>query len=260
MLGWPAVERVWLPAWLRDPDAVVAELVARVEAVRTGRDTGDLPDVHVESLPMAKAGPVPSDADSAARWRVPSGTGAALPGAEPFVAWTPEQVRSRHTLDALPSPAAGRRVWDVATQVIDTEGPVLEARLVKLVASAFDLARVSAGRAEAIRACLPTSVRDENGFYWPPTRPRGAWTGFRQPDGEARPLDDVSLEEIGNAMVGLCRAGMGMSREELLKESVAVFGGKRLTPAIRTRVEAALVLAVGRGVLGEDGSGTLLAR
>ena len=36
MLGWPAVERVWLPAWLRDPDAVVAELVARVEAVRTG--------------------------------------------------------------------------------------------------------------------------------------------------------------------------------------------------------------------------------
>ena len=79
-------------------------------------------------------------------------------------------------------------------------------------------------------------------------------------DGEARPLDDVSLEEIGNAMVGLCRAGMGMSREELLKESVAVFGGKRLTPAIRTRVEAALVLAVSRGVLGEDGSGTLLAR
>ncbi len=79
-------------------------------------------------------------------------------------------------------------------------------------------------------------------------------------DGEARPLDDVSLEEIGNAMVGLCRAGMGMSREELLKESVAVFGGKRLTPAIRKRVEAALVLAVSRGVLAEDGSGTLLAR
>ncbi len=171
--GWPAVERVWLPAWLRDPDAVVAELVARVEAVRSGQDTGDLPDVHVEGLPMVKQAPVPEHRPT----RSPS------PGCRARSRSSPgrrRQVRSRHTLDSLPSPTAARRVWDVATQVIDTEGPVLESRLVKLVASAFDLTRVAAARAEAIRACLPTDVRDENGFYWPPSRPRGAWTGFRQ--------------------------------------------------------------------------------
>ncbi|GAB4066192.1 hypothetical protein GCM10028777_18090 [Angustibacter speluncae] len=234
MLRWPAVERVWLPAWLRDPDAVVAELVARVEAVRSGQDTGDLPDVHVEGLPMTKQTPDPEPPADA---RPEPG----VPGAEPFVAWAPETIRARHTLDSLPSPAATRRVWDVATQVVDTEGPVLESRLVKLVASAFDLTRVAAARAEAIRACLPTDGRDENGFYWPPSRPRGGWTGFRPPSaGAPRPLEEVSLEEIGNAMVGLCRAGMGMSREELVRETVTLFGGKRVTPAIRSRADEAL--------------------
>ncbi|MCW2697433.1 MAG: putative helicase, partial [Modestobacter sp.] len=32
MLGWPAVERVWLPSWLGDPDAVLDRLVTAVEA------------------------------------------------------------------------------------------------------------------------------------------------------------------------------------------------------------------------------------
>src|SRR3712207_795162 len=33
MLGWPAVERVWLPTWLRDREAVLDRLVAAVAAV-----------------------------------------------------------------------------------------------------------------------------------------------------------------------------------------------------------------------------------
>lgn len=247
MLGWPAVERVWLPAWLRDPDAVVAELVARVEAVRSGRDTGDLPDVHVETLPMVKA--VAPSAPPLPEGPPPSGA----PGAEPFVSWTPPSVGSRQTLDALPSRVAAQRVWEVATAVVDAEGPVLEARLVKLVAAAFDLSRVSAGRAETIRACLPTAVRDEHGFYWPPTRARGAWTGFRPAGDTPRPLDEVSLEEIGNAMVALCRAGMGMARDELVRETAAVFGGKRVTPAIRTRADEALAHALAAGRLVDAG-------
>ncbi|WP_073420426.1 DUF4011 domain-containing protein [Geodermatophilus nigrescens] len=32
LLGWPAVERVWLPSWLRDRDAVLDRLVAAVDA------------------------------------------------------------------------------------------------------------------------------------------------------------------------------------------------------------------------------------
>lgn len=253
MLGWPAVERVWLPAWLRDPDAVVAELVARVEAVGSGQDTGDLPDVHVETLPMVKAAPPAPvvalpDAQAAGE----------LPGARAFVPWTPTTVGSRRTLDALPEPEAARRVREAAVQIIDVEGPVARTRLIRLVAAAFDLSRVSAARASAIAACLPTGVDDENGFYWPPHRSRDRWAGFRRAGAELRPLDEVSLEEIGNAMRGLCRAGMGMSREELLRETVAVFGGKRVTPAIRTRAEQALTHAVGAGRLAVD-AGTVHA-
>ena len=32
LMGWPGVARVWLPAWLTDPDAVVRDLVSRAQA------------------------------------------------------------------------------------------------------------------------------------------------------------------------------------------------------------------------------------
>jgi len=143
----------------------------------------------------------------------------------------------------------------VAAQVIECEAPVQEQRLIRLVASAFDLSRVAAGRADAIRACLPTKSRDEDGFYWVPARPRGTWLGFRRPVDEPRPLGEVSVLEIINAMVALCVAGAGMEREELLRATVEFFGGRRLTSSLRQRAEIALMQAISRGRLVSAGNG-----
>lgn len=64
----------------------------------------------------------------------------------------------------------------------------------------------------------------------------------------------MSLLEIGNEMQALCRAGGGMEREELLRESLGFCGGKRQTPAVRPRVEDALTTALVRGMLREGGN------
>ena len=90
---------------------------------------------------------------------------------------------------------------------------------------------------------MPSAARgsDELSFFWPEGRSPATWTGFRRSSPESpRPIEDVSLIEIGNAMQALCRAGGGMEREELLREALAVFGGRRLTPAIRQRMDTAL--------------------
>jgi hypothetical protein len=50
----------------------------------------------------------------------------------------------------------------------------------------------------------------------------------------------VAPEEIGNAMVALCRAGAGMTQDELFSQTLEVFGLKRRTPAQLAILEQAL--------------------
>src|SRR3712207_4932631 len=51
MLGWPVVERVWLPSWLADASSVIDRLVAAVEAApETVASPVPLPIAAVESF------------------------------------------------------------------------------------------------------------------------------------------------------------------------------------------------------------------
>jgi REase_MTES_1575 len=67
MLGWPAVERVWLPTWLRDREAVLDRLVAAVGAVPIAAPA-PAPPAPVVQGPAVPAGegavpPVPAPAE-----------------------------------------------------------------------------------------------------------------------------------------------------------------------------------------------------
>ncbi|MGY1839698.1 MULTISPECIES: DUF3320 domain-containing protein [unclassified Modestobacter] len=73
LLGWPAVERVWLPTWLADADAVVDRLVAAVDATPLPRPVVVAEPVAVEPVaapvvaapaaPATAAGPAEDAAD-----------------------------------------------------------------------------------------------------------------------------------------------------------------------------------------------------
>ncbi|GAB2680928.1 DUF3320 domain-containing protein [Thalassiella azotivora] len=286
MLRWPAVERVWTPAWTADPTAVAERLV---EVTRRAAD-GPVTSAPAEMVPPAVDVPQ-SDAGPAAAEAAPDGVlfdlgddgtlrGAPpaapvepapaasapaaeepwrLPGEADFVPWTPDRVRSRSTLDALPSPRAVAQVRSVVEQVVAAEGPVHQDRLAKLVASAFDLTRVSASRADAILRTVPPELRTDTAepFLWPANVRPTDWTGFRRPvDGGSRPIEEISLRELGNAMAALCVASMGIETEELLKESAAVFGLRRVTATVRDRLQQALDTAVASGRV--QVSGTLV--
>ena len=57
-LGWPRVERVWLPDWLRDQDDVVRRLVAAREGAATARTVGE----DTVTWSSSTSGPVAEDA------------------------------------------------------------------------------------------------------------------------------------------------------------------------------------------------------
>lgn len=282
LMGWPAVQRVWLPAWLADPGAVTEQVVAAAKAVSGVADRRDAAlDSEVEtSSPFAlvggvlkmrggtrRAAPASAASDSVALGaRTPaavvaastaptrSGPGPALAGEKPFRPWPMPTSGTKEVLDQLPAHPAARRVAAALAAAVSVEGPVQLDRLARLVAASFGLSRVSAARSDAILRELPAGLRPDRSqpFAWPEHRSATSWTGFRRAtEADPRPLEQIHPREIGNAMVALCAASVGMAREELMREALACFGGRRLTPAVTARLEEAVQDAVSCGRLAE---------
>lgn len=183
MLRWPSVERVWLPAWLQDSEGVVIHLEQRIRDVAAAHGLSvtpeRLPTAPVEDL-AAQAAIPPAETDriddewedllsdepeslTTAQLRrsaesSPPDEFVALPGESVFEPWVPVTYGPRSVLDGLPTSSPAQTVRNVLLNAVAIEGPVHDARLAKLVAESFDLARVSADRAKAILKCLPPRI------------------------------------------------------------------------------------------------------
>ncbi|MEJ5943677.1 DUF3320 domain-containing protein [Pseudokineococcus basanitobsidens] len=300
MLRWPAVERVWLPAWLDDAGVVVDRLVAAVDGadvagpeiapaspVGVPAPRAELGSPEEDDLPSPPPGrdEVPAVRSSLAapgpglgeEWRdtfadasgslfddprylsgadAPAGRRDADAEVRDFVPWAPRSLGDVATLDALPRPDATREVRRALQDVVDAEGPVHVDRLARLVAGAFGLGRVSESRKAAVLTALPPKlvVDDAEPVVWPASLDPATWRGYRPtPAGVDRPVEHLPLREVVNAMADVCRSAGGMTEEELLREALAVFGGRRLTAGIRERMVKGLVLGLSDGRLRRDG-------
>lgn len=300
MLGWPVVERVWLPSWLRDRDAVLDRLTAAAAAVPTAPPApavpapapalvAELPVVEpalvdepaveeaprglptlrsmvsaaVTALPVPRHQPVEAPVVTTPVTPVPLTVVPALPeepAEEPaaglrFRAWAPKPAGDRKVLDALADPRNARLVKRVLTAGLKAEGPVHRDRLVRLAAGAFGLSRVSGARRDTLLALLPDGVVDGE-VVWPETLDRETWTAYRrQTTSTTRPLEQVPVQEVGNAMVALCRAGGPLTQDELFLRTAEVFGYRRRTPSLAPLLAQALarVTAAGRVTVADDG-------
>ncbi len=275
VMGWPAVLRVWLPDWLRDPARVVREVAEATErAAVTPRHTGervvstghaappppqdsptpqDSPATpqdspsgpsHAEWTTSSAAEPPPADADP-----VPSMP--PMPGAERWAPAPTPSRGSRGVLDSITSPRSAQRVQQVMREHVHAEGPLSVGRLALLTVRSFGLTRLPATRIPPLRQLVPRELRrdPEEGFVWPEHLDPLRWQGFRvgAADLKDRPLDEIPLRELGNAMAAITATAMGIGVEDLLKETLRVFAGSRLTDAARTRLTAALQVAEQRG-------------
>ncbi|MEU2351173.1 DUF3320 domain-containing protein [Modestobacter sp. NPDC049651] len=243
MLRWPAVERVWLPEWLADAGAVVDRLVAATH----------VPATVAPPAPTPTPVPVPAPKPDVAEVRE-----LVLDGEEPFAAWAPKAAGSRELLDRLADPRAAEKVRKVMLAGVDAEGPVHVDRLCRLTAGAFGLSRVVEKRRDALAELLPGWTRSGD-FVWPELLDRTTWTGFRRDPGAERPLEQIAPEEIGNAMVALCRASAGMPRDELFAATLEVFGFRRRTAAQSAVLEVSLAAATAAGRLRTAPSGLVTA-
>ncbi|SDX59769.1 Part of AAA domain-containing protein [Geodermatophilus africanus] len=134
MLGWPAVERVWLPTWLRDREAVLDRLVAAVGAV-AGAAVGSVPvaapvlappvEGPAFSTEEAAVPPVPAPAEPpASEVRVIVPLRAAPPAVvETVLSPEPAEVAGSAPAEEVESPArpARRATRKTAAPLLDGE-------------------------------------------------------------------------------------------------------------------------------------------
>ncbi|GAA3586260.1 DUF3320 domain-containing protein [Klugiella xanthotipulae] len=173
----------------------------------------------------------------------------------PFVAADTGVIASQSALNniIMATPA----VESYAAEALATEGPIELGRLALLVAKRFGFSRIGPGRRDELSRVITarfTTTHDEGTFVWPdgisPDNWRDAYTVEASGD---RTVNEVSVQEIANAMCILLRESFSMSPEELDLETSRALGYSRANEATKSRFRRALTLAITSGRVAHDG-------
>jgi len=265
-MNWPAVERIWLPMWLRDPQnevkrilsavdkAVKAKSIAKEEpSIATmvsiqsvqgeNQELHHSPEIEIKNPPQSVIG---------------RGTilGVNIDEIPEFQELPDEMVvEDKAYIQYLHDPAIIKVVEELVTLLTEAEGAVSPKRVTSFIAKCFGLRSVQSARQQEILGAISKSKfkRDDEGFIYPAGRgPEKYFTWSKQSDAGERPLADISLVEIANAMATLCSKTNGMESTELAKQSALAFGNSRLSGSGEMRMYEAEELGLKTGRLRQE--------
>ncbi|MGV0578352.1 DUF3320 domain-containing protein [Mycolicibacterium elephantis] len=261
LMKWPVVERVWLPEWLNHREDTIARLQKAVEEAKERLARREVEPKSISPSPEAQRSIETSSTslggsrsrlmaeETIAKLRSAVSASSVAskpkthPNVKPYREWISTRQGDKVVLDELHSSWAKTNVTNTIVSVLEVEAPMQRDRLAKLVANAYGLGRVNDDRRRSIQRLVPHDYIQEADpeFYWPPGVNPSTWRIVRVPRaGISRPLDEVSLIEISNAMAIVAERTGGIEIDDLKRETLNMFGGKRLTPAVDARLRAAL--------------------
>lgn len=257
-MGWQAVERIWMPVWLKDPEGEKARIKSRIEDLlsRPVQEVAPPVIVDIESLPNLDDLRVSAQVEATPTGVIPvnrSVVGLNIDDIEPFSELSPRVLTAdKSMLQRTYEPEVKTMISDSIANLTRIEGPVHPDRAVNYIAKCFGLSHVQTARATEILAAIPRArfTRDEEGFVFPDGISISSYKGWKRKNlGEPRDIALISLTELGNAMQDLCNRTHGLEHEELLRQTMLAFGPKTLSSPIRKRLELAVAFAVQRRVL-----------
>lgn len=263
--GWPAVERIWLPEWLVARDSVLDRLERAVDAAHRGDTTDAAPadepappgaaPAHTHEAVFERRGDGPARSARAGRTTATSKSADLL--ARHTVAYRSVGIE-RHSwpedFDRMSDHALGGFIAANVPTLLDTEGPMLRARLARVFAESFGFDRLTARIERRIVGLVPREyIRSASpDFFWPlGVDPERYLTVRRNTGTSARPLEHIPLEEIANAMALAAASGGGGSSEALARDALEMFELKRMTQKAQARLEDAYALGIESGRLQE---------
>jgi hypothetical protein len=135
-----------------------------------------------------------------------------------------------------------------------SEGPVSPERFARFAASCYGFQKVAPKRIAQLtfagqQICEGKIGKD--GFYF--AGQPDSFSEWRKAGAEPRDVEQISFEEISNAMSDICSELQGISKPELIKETSRVFGANKLSSKIESRLETVLDKAVQYGKIQKRG-------
>ncbi len=270
LMHWPAVERVWMPEWLHHREATVERLQAAVVSAKEKLAKAPEPEsaasvsvaepsveTTTSAEPVATQGLVSFKAELVSAPTLPR-----HPNITDFKAWVPVVAGDKSVLDELHGQAAKDRVLPIIREVIEAEAPLSRDQLAKYVAGAFGFGQVVEARKRALQQLVPAEYLRANDadFYWPQDVFPESWRLVRVPQaGISRPIENISVVEIGNAMVIVAQQSGGALPDELKREAMKLFGVTRMGQKVAARLDEALQRALALGLLSGSVTGLVMA-
>jgi hypothetical protein len=265
-MNWPAVERIWLPMWLRDPQNEVKRILLAVDkaivAKAKAKDEASNPaKIASQAVSADSQSPLTSPAKEIRQpATVSPGRGTVLGVNVDEIPDFQELgdavvVQDKSYIEHLNHPQIKEIVEELIRQLTETEGPVSSKRATTFIAKCFGLRSVQSARQQKILQAISTSKfkRDEEGFIYPAgAGPKQFSSWAKQYDASQRALADISLVELANAMATLCSKTNGMESSELAKQTALAFGNSRLTSPGEIRMYEAEELGLKSGRLRQE--------
>lgn len=242
-LGW-RIHRIWSTDWIKDPKRETEAVLAAVEHARAelaiGKSTPPRP-----VTPMRAPTSSPSIEYALAVSRPSTRQPAQRPLASPYVevklGWQGSIVDF-----------TSRRMADLVTlvqQVVVTEGPIHEDRVIRLVAACFGIARTGGQvRARALSA-ISQGLRGErfeqrDSFLWP----RGAAEAPFRASGP-RTIHEIAPEEIAAGIMAHLQAAFALSRADLVTGVARELGYDRTGSHISAGIARVLDVLIANEIL-----------
>ena len=170
-------------------------------------------------------------------------------GAVPWEAWTPVVVGEQEDLDSMRTIRVKENVRSLIEDIAESEGPVHQDRVARLVGLAFGFSRLVPARMKRIRGQIPkASVEiDPYGFVWPKGIDRSRWLIHRTGDDSLRSFEQIAPTEIANAIVAVNKDDASLTGAELERRVLQQFGRKRTSKPAREQFELGLAFAKSSG-------------
>jgi hypothetical protein len=249
-MGWPAIERIWLPNWLRDKKGEIVRIQEAYEAALKAPRKKTV-------AKAAKAQPVFTKRIEGVHGSDESKNPVddLLEGTETWRPLAVQIIAEQDYLNYLGDKGIKEGVQKVVMKLAEIEGPVSYERIGKFVANCFGFNRVVPARVAAINGVVSRNqAQDDEGFRYPAGIKVEEFQTWRKSEpGDGRAADQISLVEISNAMRDICKVAGGVRFEQLVKETSKVFGIQKMSNQILARFQAAVAWGMGNGRLGANG-------
>lgn len=234
-LGWKKVMRIWLPAWLNNPEEVLAE----IEAFFSGQFVEEAePEIDLTPAIIEQAMPIRENERSN-----PTNSGVPMPVSlfEVFTPFVAVPTAWQGLIDeALVNENALKSITKLFTAILSAEAPIQSDRFAKFVCKSLGYGRIVPDRINQVLSLVPKKQikKDLLGlFVWNSTDDPQNWLKYRTSLGESsRNHEEISSREYVNALIDIVQRAHSFGYEDAIKAVAEIFGFKRVTLDVRTSI------------------------